>query len=373
MSMTNNGAPQSTVMVVDDTPVNLKLLQILLQKEGLRTVAFPRGDAALKAAVKNPPDLILLDITMPEMNGFEVCERLKADDTLKDIPVIFISALSETADKVRAFRAGGVDYVTKPFQSEEVIARVSTHLALRRRERDLRESFDKLKKLEDLRESLVHMIVHDLRSPLSAITGIFQLLETEDLSEDGTLYVWEGRKSTKKLIEMVGIVLDVNKMEAGEMVLDRKTVDIKNLIVQAAESIKPLLGHRRFSITAPDFDAAVSCDPNLISRVVQNLLDNAIKYTQEDSGEIVVEMKPACAGVLVSVTNNGPGIPEKYHEKIFEKYGQAEAKQYSTGLGLTFCKMAVEAHGGRIWVDSDGEQGSTFRFELPPGTENDGA
>jgi signal transduction histidine kinase len=320
---------------------------------------------ALKAAVKNPPDLILLDITMPEMDGFEVCEKLKADEALKDIPVIFISALSETADKVRAFRTGGVDYVTKPFQSEEVIARVTTHLTLRRKERELRNSLERLRKLEELRESLSQMIVHDLRSPLAAITGIFELLEMEDLSEDAALYIREGRKSTKKLIEMIGTVLDVSKMEAGELVLKRTIADIPGIVKEAVDSIKPLLGNRDLRIDAADFDAAVSCDPNLISRVVRNLLDNAVKHTREEFGKILIETGPAGDGFRVSITNNGPGIPREYHEKIFEKYGQVEAKEYSTGLGLTFCKMAVEAHGGRIWVESDGEKGSTFRFELP--------
>ena len=136
--MTMNKMPESTsIMVVDDTPANLKLLQEMLQAKGYLVLTFTRGASALKAVAKNPPDLILLDINMPEMNGFEVCERLKADEVLKDIPVIFISALTETADKIKAFAVGGVDYITKPFQFEEVNARVETHLRLRRQQLEL--------------------------------------------------------------------------------------------------------------------------------------------------------------------------------------------------------------------------------------------
>src|SRR3990172_13108034 len=143
---------QATIMVVDDTPANLKLLQEMLQAQGYRVLAFPDGKTALCAAANSPPEMILLDIMMPNMNGFEVCKRLKSDEALKDIPVLFISALAETTDKVKAFSVGGVDYVTKPFQFEEVQARVETHLQIQRQKRELKESYDKLHNLEALRD-----------------------------------------------------------------------------------------------------------------------------------------------------------------------------------------------------------------------------
>jgi putative two-component system response regulator len=164
----------STIMVVDDTPANLKLLTDILQVKGYLVLAFPRGALALAAAAKNPPDLILLDINMPEMNGFEVCNRLKADDTLKDIPVIFITAMSETEDKVKAFNMGCVDYVTKPFQCEEVNARVESHLRMRKMQLELERHNNHL---EDLVKEKVHEISE---SRLAAIVALAKLAESRD-------------------------------------------------------------------------------------------------------------------------------------------------------------------------------------------------
>ena len=163
------------VIVVDDTPANLQLLTGMLKERGYKVRPVPSGKLALQAAKNDPPDLILLDIMMPEMDGYEVCERLKADEKLREIPVIFISALNETMDKVRAFGVGGVDYVTKPFQFEEVDARVRTHLELQRQRRKLKENYEQLRRLEELRDNLVHMIVHDLRNPLTGISGFLDL------------------------------------------------------------------------------------------------------------------------------------------------------------------------------------------------------
>ena len=154
--------PVPSIMVVDDTPANLRLLTGMLKERGYKVRPVSSGKFALQTAKHDPPDLILLDIIMPEMNGYEVCECLKADEQLSGIPVIFISALNETMDKVKAFKVGGVDYVTKPFQFEEVQARVATHLELRRQKRLVQESNEQLRKLEELRDNLVHMVVHDM-------------------------------------------------------------------------------------------------------------------------------------------------------------------------------------------------------------------
>ncbi|MEI8352800.1 MAG: response regulator, partial [bacterium] len=159
------------ILIVDDAPANVRLLADMLKDRGYKIRVALSGELALQAAHNHPPGLILLDINMPEMNGYEVCERLKADAKLRDIPVIFISAMHETLDKVKAFSMGGVDYITKPFQTEEVGARVRTHLELHRQRRELQRSYARLRELENLRDTLVHMIVHDLRNPLSVVRG----------------------------------------------------------------------------------------------------------------------------------------------------------------------------------------------------------
>src|SRR5215207_6121909 len=184
--MTAIQAPAS-VLVVDDTPDNLRLLTGVLEQMGHEVRPVRSGSQALSAARHARPDLVLLDVNMPEMDGYEVCGRLKAAPQLKDIPVIFLTALSDIADKVKAFEVGGVDYITKPFHIEEVQARVRTHLALRSAALELSRSYAKLQKLEQLREDLVDMMVHDMRSPLAVLTGHLEFLKSdcESLSPEG--------------------------------------------------------------------------------------------------------------------------------------------------------------------------------------------
>ncbi len=305
------------------------------------------------------------------MNGYEVCERLKADEQLTDIPVIFISALDETMDKVKAFKVGGVDYVTKPFQFEEVEARVATHLELRRQKFLLQESYDRLRELEVLRDDLVHMIVHDMRTPLTAIYGFLQTLEMiegENLSADGREFVDTAPASTRQLVEMVSSLLDISKMEAGEMTLNLTQSDLRAIAREALARVAPLKGGRQLTLSGTDEPVMVMADAELIARVFQNLLGNALKFTPDD-GRITVSIETSADTIRVLVQDTGPGIPAQHREKIFEKFFQVENRsntmKYSTGFGLTFCKLAVEAHGGRIGVDTEEGSGSTFRFTLP--------
>jgi signal transduction histidine kinase len=359
------------VIVVDDTPANLQLLTGMLKERGYKVRPVPSGKLALQAAKSDPPDLILLDIMMPEMDGYEVCERLKADEKLREVPVIFISALNETMDKVRAFGVGGVDYVTKPFQFEEVGARVSTHLELQRQRRKLKENYEQLCRLEGLRDSLVHMIVHDLRSPLTGISGFIDLtlaLEKETLTEDGLDYLQTAKHSTTAVIDMVSAVLDVSKMEAGEMKLHLVECDLVRIAADLISGMQSLKEAREMILDAPPAPVTVVADGDLLLRVIQNLLGNALKFTPSD-GRIRLGIQPDKDRICVTVRDNGPGIPAEYLEKIFEKFGQVEARanrrKFSTGLGLTFCKLAVEAHGGSIGVESEVGNGSKFWFVLP--------
>ena len=357
------------VIVVDDTPANLQLLTGMLKERGYKVRPVPSGKLALQAAKNDPPDLILLDIMMPEMDGYEVCERLKADEKLREIPIIFISALNETMDKVRAFGVGGVDYVTKPFQFGEVDARVRAHLELQRQRRKLKENYEQLRRLEELRDNLVHMIVHDLRNPLTGISGFLDLAldEKETLTEDGLDYLQTAKRSTTAVIDMVSAVLDVSKMEAGEMKLHLAECDVVRIAADLVSDMQSLKGAREMILEAPSAPVTVVADGDLLLRVIQNLLGNALKFTPSD-GRIRLGIEPDDNRVCVTVWDNGPGVPAEYQVRIFEKFGQVEArsnrKKHSTGLGLTFCKLAVEAHGGSIGVESEVGKGSKFWFVL---------
>ncbi len=348
------------ILLVDDTPANLNLLIGMLRQSGYKLRPAPSGKLALQAARTLPPDLILLDIRMPEMDGYEVCERLKADSALKEIPVIFLSALSETTDKVKAFAAGGVDYITKPFQLDEVLARVETHLKLQRQRLQLQESYESLRRLESLRDSLIHMVVHDLRSPLMVVGDFLTLLEkceSQNLSMNGSRFVLQARRAVDELVDMVNSMLDVSRMEAGELKLNRSHCQLELLLREVADG---------FVVEAPEQPVEVSADAALLSRVMRNLLGNALRFAS-GRGSVRAVISSSGREARVAITDNGPGIPPEYHDKIFEKFWQVEhvGTSTGTGLGLTFCKFAVELHGGCIGVESEPGQGSTFWFTLP--------
>jgi two-component system, sensor histidine kinase and response regulator len=357
------------ILLVDDTPANLQLLSGMLRQQGYKLRPAPNGKLALRAARTLPPDLILLDIRMPEMDGYEVCERLKADPALKEIPVIFLSALSETTDKVKAFAAGGVDYVTKPFQLDEVLARVETHLAIQRQKRQLQESYESLRRLEALRDSLIHMVVHDLRSPLMVVRDFLALLEkseTQNLSSNGSRFVLQARRAVDELVEMVSSILDVSRMEAGELKPNRSRCQLDLLVREVAGGFDLSGDATGIVLEMPEQPVEVFADPNLLSRAMRNLLGNALRYA---SGPNSVRAAVSSSGgeARIEIIDNGPGIPLEYHEKIFEKFGQVEDNRPATGtgLGLTFCKFAIELQGGRIGVQSEAGKGSTFWFTLP--------
>lgn len=353
-------------MVVDDNPTNLVILEGMLIDRGHQVRAFATGQEALESAEKDPPELILLDIAMPQMTGFELCGRLKSDPKLSGVPVIFISAYNETKDKVKAFELGGVDYITKPFQLEEVEARVETHLVLRHQRLLLEESYHKLQGLEVLRDKLVGMIVHDMRSPLAAIQMTFELLEEAMSEENPNLgLVRIGRNSAGSLMEMATQLLDVSRFEHGEMPLKPVRTDLVGLARESLDAHRLLAGNRTLEVVSA-VAVEANCDPDVIRRTLGNLIGNAIKFTPSN-GLIRVDVQLEEGSAHVYVTDNGAGVPVEHHHRIFEKFGQVETKQrkLGTGLGLTFCKLAVEAHHGRIGVQSQPGKGSTFWFTLP--------
>ena len=361
-------AEPPNILIVDDTPANLQLLSGMLKDRGYRVRPVPSGQEALQAAQRIPPDLILLDINMPGMSGYEVCQRLKEDPKLRDIPVLFISALSETAEKVKAFSVGGVDYVTKPFQIGEVDARVQTHLELRRQKRALQESNERLTELERVRENLTHMIVHDLRSPLTAILLSLDLLDLQmpNLTPAVSELLRAVRVNGALMTGMVTQLLDISRLEAGHMPIRKSECDLAALGQDVLNLLATSAGGRRLTMTTHERVVGF-VDADLIRRVISNLLGNALKFTP-NSGEIRLSVERRNADVRIEVADNGPGISTEDHQKIFEKFGQSKDgnRKLGTGLGLTFCKLAIEAHGGTIGVESGIGRGSVFWFVLPP-------
>ncbi|MBF0241900.1 MAG: hybrid sensor histidine kinase/response regulator [Desulfamplus sp.] len=373
-SQTDPTDDKETIMVVDDTPANLKLLNNMLTNEGYRVLTCPNGVTALKIATNNyPPDLILLDIIMPEIDGFEVCKQLKSIESLKEIPVIFISALTETTEKISAFNSGGVDYVTKPFHFEEVLARVKAHLEIVKQKRQLRQAYNRLQELEQMRDSLVHMIVHDMRSPIMSIRGNLELTLDELLPPSANIFINSALDSTLKIDNMIATLLDVSKMEDGKMVLKQSNIDIISLIKEAIKMVEPRKKGRQITVKSLNETALlppILADAGLIQRVLQNLIDNAIKFTNKDSGKITISVEVVGdEDLYVFVEDNGKGIPLEYQSRVFDKFFQVQSAKkasiHSSGLGMTFCKLAVEAHEGKIGLNSEMGKGAIFWFTLP--------
>lgn len=359
-----------SIMIVDDMPENLRLLSAMLEQTGYLVRPATSAKLALAAARREPPSLILLDIRMPEMDGLEMCEQLKAEAALKEIPVIFISSLNETEEKIKAFQAGGVDYITKPFQEREVLARVTTHLELHRQKLELEAINRQLRELESLRDSLTHMIVHDMRGPLMVLSGHLDMIgmfDTGALSQDGRHSLAEAKAGAKRLTRMISEMLMVSKLEAGKLVLQPAPSDLTALARKVVAELAPANHPQRIQIklTSQPESIALSLDSELIERVLQNLLGNAIKFSPAQ-GMVSLQLTAAAGQARVEVSDIGPGIAPEFHQKIFEKFGQVESgkSRQGTGLGLTFCKLAVEAHGGRIGVHSTPGAGSTFWFTL---------
>ncbi len=368
-----NGSNPSSILVVDDTPANLEILTQMLKEQGHRPRPVPSGALAIRAAEYEIPDLILLDINMPEMDGFETCRRFKSSAVLREVPVMFISARSESFDKVQAFRAGGVDYITKPFDIDEVSARIETHLKIHQLQTALEHQYNDLKKLEEMRDSLVHMVVHDMRSPLSVIKMAIHVIRSraeKDLDEESIQDLAAAAECSDTLMLMVNNLLDVSRLESGSLSVDEGTFSVGDVVGRVADQFRPLTQERTFEVAISDTLPMCTGDAQMIERVVANLVGNALKFTQVDE-KIRIEASEADGSICVVVSDEGTGIAEEYHEMIFEKFGQvseSKVRQPSTGLGLSFCKLAVEAHGGKIEVQSRPGGGSRFSFSLPVGS-----
>jgi two-component system, sensor histidine kinase and response regulator len=368
-------AKKDTILIVDDLPANTDVLVAALADTYSVSVTMD-GQTALKSIADVEPDLILLDIMMPGMDGYEVCAKLKANPDTRDIPIIFLTALTGSFSAEKGLNLGAVDYITKPINPALVKARVRNHLALRRarveavRQRDQAEAaYQKLRKLEKLRDDLVHMIVHDMRSPLMSIGFFLEVLSPEEVNApEFQKNLRDVRDVTKGLRDTVSTLLDVSRLEAAQMPLHREACDLGQLTSAVVEKMSGLVGNRHLSVDLPAQPLIAYCDPAITERIIQNLLGNAIKFTP-DKGSVRVELVADEQYARLSITDTGCGIPSEYHEKVFEKFGQVEAKKevrvLSSGLGLTFCKLAVEAHGGSIQLDSEVGRGSTFHVRLP--------
>ncbi|GAB4213620.1 MAG: hybrid sensor histidine kinase/response regulator [Synechococcales cyanobacterium] len=381
-TMTNSAFPEAVsgtatavkgnILLVDDTPDNLRLLSSILTDQGYKVRSVIRGSMALTAAQTSPPELILLDITMPEMNGYEVCERLKGDPRTADIPVIFISALDDVLDKVRAFQSGGVDYISKPFQLEEVLARVQTHITLSRQQRALHEQKREIETLGHLKDQLLSTVSHDLKSPLTVILGLSRILQAT-LSglppEQVQDMLGKIHHSAEKMVQLITDLLDLSRIEQG-MQLQLQRIDLAALLGQQMHHFEFSAQQKQIplSLSLPDETLSVRADPQRLEQVLSNLLSNAIKYTpNQGTVQVQVVLEPTL--IHVQVRDTGFGIPAADVAHVFDRFYRVNHPQHrqetGTGLGLAIAKSIMEQHGGDLQVSSELGVGSVFTMVLP--------
>ena len=377
---TSEKAPQlgGLILVVDDDENNRDVLSRRLEKEGYAVANAANGQSALEMLVASPYDMVLLDIMMPELDGYEVLRRMKANERLEHIPVIMISALGEMDSVARCIEMGADDYLSKPFNPVLLRARVGASLEKKRgrdREMDLfdqlQKNFDRLQQLETMRDDLTHMIIHDLRTPLTSVTAAMQTLdvvgEVNDAQREVMTIAVNGADS---LLATINSLLDVEQLESGAMKLDLTLLSLPEFIESAVLQVRPLAEEKNVTLLQqlePELPW-LQADEDKLGRTLVNLLGNAIKFTPSE-GSVTLEVKEVGQSVRFCVRDTGEGIPAEHLDRIFEKFAQVESRQggrqMSSGLGLTFCKLAVETHGGQIGVESTPGAGSEFSFSIP--------
>ncbi len=370
--MTDADSP--LLLVVDDDPVNQELLCELLQAMEYRVDGALNGEAALRQARDRQPDLILLDIMMPGMNGFEVCRRLRAAPETAKIPVVFVTALSDTDDKLRAIEAGGDDFLTKPFNRPVLLARIRSLLRLKAANDELEQSYRRLKEMEQLKDDLMKMIVHDLKSPLTAVLGSLELATEGDLGElpeAAHRLLADAQQRGTDMLQLMDDLLELAQLEDSHVQLQLAPLRTDELLRTVTEEWT-VRTEQEGATLALDATPAIPlvADEHLLRRVFANLIGNAVKHGGAGV-RITLSARPARGGETMhfTVSDNGRPIPPAYHELIFSKYGSVPRRHSPeirpSGLGLTFCKLAIEAHGGRISVRNEPTGGNTFEFCVP--------
>jgi len=360
------------ILVVDDQFQNVELLNAYLVPQGYDVVKAASGKEALEKLSCDPIDLILLDVMMPNMSGLEVLEKLRADEKTRLIPVVMVTTLKETEDRIKALETGCDDFLSKPFDKHELLARVRSLLKIKSMHDKLQNSYAKLNELQMLKDNLVGLIVHDINNLLMITSINFHraFVKRGDFSEDIKKSITIAGMHMDELAALVSDFVDIGRIEEGKISLNMEDTDINTLISNALEKMSPVAQYGGIDLKRIDSDKPLhfTLDRGLILRIMNNLILNAVKFTPK-GGIIEVGVDIFENGLRFFVKDTGAGIPSEYKEKIFEKFSQAQGEQVNfkkgKGLGLTFCKLVVEAHGGRIWVESELGKGSTFYVMLP--------
>lgn len=364
------------ILVVDDDRLNLRILQGMLQPEGYRLDTADSAESALEKYAVFQPDLVLFDVMLPGMNGFEACRELHRRHGQNSAPVMFITAKQESEDIIEGFGAGGIDYIFKPFRQKEVIARIRTHLQNRVLVVKQRQLVAQLSSANAAKNKLVGMAAHDLRNPLSSIRGIAEFLldgTVGPMTADQLELLGMIHQASQGMVTLVNDLLDSATIEAGELKLDLAPANLAEIIDKAVafHALESSRKHTRIHFVGCSFSApSITLDASKIRQVVDNLLSNAVKYSPPGSTIHALLQIHHDASQSICVRDQGPGIPEGERDKLFKDFGRLSVRptggEKSTGLGLAICRKIVEAHLGTIVAENLSGGGCEFRVTLPP-------
>lgn len=356
---------KASILIVDDKPTNLFVLGKILRPEKYKTFFASSGAKALELAREESPDLILLDIMMPQMDGFEVCQQLKKNPLTQKIPIIFISAVHETSEKVKGFNVGGVDFITKPIQPREVIARVDVHLGLKRSQEELTSAIA-------AKDKLLSIIGHDLRGPLgSIIQATDMLIKFDDKIEPykRLKIIKELHKGAKRTYDLLENTLFWAYSQRGDILHQPTHLRVKAHVDETIQALADLALEKNIRLFADiPQDLTGYADKNMLLIVLRNLISNALKFTPE-AGEIKITARPLGSFLEVAVIDNGVGVSAKNRKKLFDLENHFTTlgthNEKGSGLGLLLCKEFVEKNGGEIRMENVKSGGSMFKFTVP--------
>ncbi len=363
------------ILVIDDIKSSMMELSGILRNKGFQVAAAMNGKSGINKALSNPVDLILLDVVMPGMDGFEVCKTLKENPKTSDIPVIFLTVDSKKENVVKGFEVGAVDYVSKPYNRKELIARINTQIELKRSKEALKLAMEEAREHDKLISAFLANMSHEIRTPLNAILGFAQLLNLDGVTRDERQkFVSIILTSSNQLINLINDILEVSKIDAGKIRIDCKTFELNGFMSELLDAYQLLKGSSKkisFKLNnGSEKNIKINTDKGKLHQILNNLLSNAVKFTREGEIELGYETntRPG-SSVLFYVKDTGIGIPAHKQDIIFDRFIRVENKlemHYGgTGLGLHISKKLVNLLGGEIWLESEVNKGSCFRFTLP--------
>lgn len=361
------------ILIVDDVMSNVLLLKVLLTNEKFAIATASNGRQALEQVEKENPDLVLLDVMMPDMSGFEVAQHLKSNPNTADIPIIFLTALNSTADIVKGFQVGANDFISKPFNKEELIIRVTHQISLVAAKRLILSKTEELQRTIAGRDKLYSVIAHDLRSPMGSIKMVLNMLILNLPSEKIGAEMYElltmANQTTEDVFSLLDNLLRWTKSQIGKLNVVYQDVDLVEVTDGVIEIFSMVASLKKIKIREMKPEKMmVNADIDMLKTVVRNLLSNAIKFSKENS-EVLVKMEEVDGMAVVSVQDHGCGISEEGQKKLlhtdthFSTFGTNNEE--GSGLGLLLCKDFVVKNGGKLWFTSKEGEGSIFSFSIP--------